>query len=250
MKALIMVLSFALLAACATVPYTQRKQFNTYSEAAEDEMGLQAYQQVKAEAKLSSDPEANAMLKRVGQRLAGVAERPDYKWEFILIDDPKTLNAFCLPGGRVAFYTGILPVTKDENGMAVVMSHEIAHALARHGGERMTQATIVNGLQGVAAEAGWIKSPQAMQLVNLAYGVGIGLPHGRAQESEADRIGLILMAKAGYDPRGAIDFWQRMKAAKGSGSAPPEWLSTHPSDETRIKRIQEQLPEALTYLKS
>jgi predicted Zn-dependent protease len=238
----------SLLAACATVPYTNRKQFQFYSASQEDQLGLQAFGEVKTKNKISTDPEANAMLQRVGQRIAAAADQPDYKWEFVLIDDPKTVNAFCLPGGRVAFYTGILPITKDENGMAVVMAHEVSHALAHHGAERMSEQTVVAGLQAVAATAGWVKSPEALQLANVAYGVGVGLPHNRSQESEADHIGLILMAKSGYDPRGAVTFWERMKAAS-AGKAPPAFLSDHPSDDARIAKVKEQLPEALTYYK-
>jgi predicted Zn-dependent protease len=165
----------------------------------------------------------------------------------VVIDDPKTMNAFCLPGGRVAVYTGILPVTKDENGLAVVMSHEVAHALARHGAERMSQQELVGLGEQAAVQAGVIKSKAGLQMVEMAYGVGVGLPHSRSQESEADHIGLILMAKAGYDPRAAVPFWERMKAS--GGQKPPEFLSTHPSDETRIQKIREELPEALTYYK-
>jgi len=241
-------LALVILAGCATVPYTNRKQFSLVSPAQEDQLGAQAYEEAKKTSKLSTDAAATEMIKRVGKRVAAVAERPDFKWEFILIDDPKTPNAWCLPGGRVAFYTGILPITKDENGVAVVMAHEVAHALAHHGAERMSQQMAVGFLQDLAVQGGLIKNQAALNAVNLAYGVGVGLPHGRSQESEADRIGLILMAKAGYDPRTAIEFWKRMGAASGGGK-PPEFLSTHPSDETRIKRIQEQLPEALQYYK-
>jgi metalloendopeptidase OMA1, mitochondrial len=184
----------------------------------------------------------------VGQRIAAAAKKPDFKWEFTVIDEPKTINAFCLPGGKVAVYTGLLPVTKDDNGLAVVMSHEVAHALARHGQERMSEQMLVGLGESAAAIAGIIKTPQGMQAVEAAYGIGRGLPHSRSQESEADHIGLILMAEAGYDPRGAVPFWERMRQASGDGK-PPEFLSTHPSDETRIKRIQEQLPEALQHYK-
>lgn len=241
-------LTALLLAGCATVPYTNRRQFSLVSEAEEDQLGAQAYADVKAKSKRSKDPEANALVERVGRRIAAAADRPDYKWEFIVIDEPKTLNAWCLPGGRVAFYTGILPVTKDENGLAVVMGHEVAHALARHGAERMSQQMAVGLLEQAAVQTGVIKSAAMLQNINLVYGVSVGLPHGRKQESEADRIGLILMAKAGYDPRHAVGFWERMKTAAG-GNKPPEFLSTHPSDDTRIQKIKEQLPEALTYYK-
>lgn len=241
-------LALLVLAGCATVPYTNRKQFNLISEGEEDQMGAQAYTEIKSKSLISKDASTNAMVTRVGERIAKVADRPDFKWEFVVIDDPKTPNAFCLPGGRVAVYTGILPITKDEAGLAVVMSHEVAHALARHGAERMSQQMAVGLGQQVAVGAGLIKTEAGMQVFQMAYGVGVGLPHSRKQESEADRIGLILMAKAGYDPNNAIPFWQRMKAA-ASGQKPPEFLSTHPSDDTRIEQIRRELPEALTYYK-
>lgn len=233
------------LAGCATVPYTNRRQFNIVSSAEEDQLGLQAFQDVKSKSAISKDPTLLAQVTRVGNRIAAVADRPDYKWEFTVIDDPKTVNAFCLPGGKVAVYTGILPVTQDDNGLAVVMSHEVAHALARHGAERMSEQMVAGVLEQAAVVGGVIKTPEALQGVEAVYGIGRALPHGRKQESEADHIGLILMAKAGYDPRHAVPFWQRMAA--GNKSAPPEFLSTHPADSTRIKQIQEELPEALSY---
>jgi len=238
----------AILGGCTTVPYTNRKQFNLVSQGEEDQMGAQAYAEVKAKNPLSKDASINAMVNRVGDRFAKVSSRPDFKWEFVVIDDAKTLNAFCLPGGKVAVYTGILPETKTEEGLEVVMAHEVAHALARHGAERMSQQIAVGSAEKLAVSTGLLKSQAEMQIFEMAYGVGVGLPHGRSQESEADHIGLILMAKAGYDPNEAIPFWQRMKAASG-GQKPPEFLSTHPSDETRIKKIREQLPEALKHYK-
>ncbi len=244
---LIGTITVLLLAGCSTVPYTNRRQFNLVSEGEEDTLGAQAYAEVKSKNKISSDAQANAMVKRIGAAIAAAAEKPEYKWEFVVIDDPKTMNAFCLPGGRVAVYTGILPITQDENGLAVVMSHEVAHALARHGAERMSQQQIVGIGEQVAVQAGVIRTPAGLQMVQMAYGVGVGLPHNRGQESEADHIGLILMAKAGYDPRAAVPFWERMKSA--GGQKPPEFLSTHPSDEARIQKIKEELPEALTYYK-
>lgn len=242
------IVAFALIAGCATVPYTNRRQLSLVSAGEEDALGAQAYEEAKKSSKISTDAAATEMIKRVGKRIAAVAEKPDYKWEFILIDDPKTPNAWCLPGGRVAFYTGILPLTQDEDGIAVVMSHEVSHALARHGAERMSEQMALGVVSGVAVQGGLIKSEAGLNAVNMVYGVGVGLPHGRKQEAEADRIGLILMAKAGYDPRKAIPFWERMAKA-GGGNKPPEFLSTHPSDETRIKKIQEHLPEALKYYK-
>lgn len=246
-------LSLSLLAsvlfmnACSTVPYTNRKQFNLVSESEESQLGLQAFDEVKKKSPISKDPAINAQIQRVGQKIAAAANKPDFKWEFIVIDEPKTVNAFCLPGGKVAFYTGILPVCKDDDGIAVVMAHEVAHALAKHGAERMSEQMAAGLLEQAAVVGGVIKSPEALQMVETAYGIGRALPHSRKQESEADHIGLILMAKAGYDPRTAVGFWQRMAAA--SKGAPPEFLSSHPSDETRIKQIQELLPEALAYYK-
>jgi metalloendopeptidase OMA1, mitochondrial len=239
----------AFVAGCATVPYTNRRKLDLISEGQEMQLGDEAFADVKKKNKVSTDAGANEMVKRVGQRIAAVADKPNYKWEFIVIDDPKTPNAFCLPGGKVAVYTGLLPITKDENGLAVVMSHEVAHALAGHGAERMSEGMLVGLVGAGAAVTGVIKTEQQMQAVQMAYGVGRGLPHGRKQETEADRIGLILMAKAGYDPNGAVGFWERMRDASGGGK-PPEWLSTHPSDETRIKNIKNEfVPEAMRYYK-
>jgi len=240
------------LAACQTVPYTKRSHLVLVSEGEETALGESSYKEALSKAKVSTDAEASAMVRRVGERIAAAADKPDFKWEFNLIDDPKTINAWCLPGGKVAVYSGILPVTKDENGLAVVMGHEIAHALARHGGERMSQGLLAQ-LGGAALGAAMASKPQETQaLAQQAYGVGatvgVLLPFSRAQESEADRIGLILMAKAGYDPGPAVDFWRRMAAASGAGGG-PEFLRTHPADDKRIAEIQERLPEARGYLK-
>jgi predicted Zn-dependent protease len=165
-----------LLAGCATTPYTNRKQLMMVSEDQENQMGLQAYDEVVKKSKISTDPAATAMLSRVGSRIAAVAEKPDYKWQFTLIDEPKTVNAFCLPGGRVAVYTGLLPITKDENGLAVVLSHEVAHAIARHGGERISDQ-MAAGLALDVALGG--KSEARQYLVAQAYGIGVVLPFSR-----------------------------------------------------------------------
>jgi predicted Zn-dependent protease len=232
------------LSGCATVPYTNRHQFNVVSEDEENQMGAQAFAEVKAKNKISADPQMNALVVRVGKKIAAAAEKPGWDWQFIVIDDPQTVNAFCLPGGRIAVYTGILPLTKDENGLAVVLGHETSHALAHHGAERMSEASLVNAAMGIASQSG--ASDTQLQGFNLAYGVGRGLPHSRKQESEADHIGLILMAKAGYDPQSAIDFWQRM-AQEMAGKTPPAFLSDHPSDDQRIRKIKDGMPEALQY---
>jgi predicted Zn-dependent protease len=241
----LVVLAF-LSAGCATTPYTNRKQLILVPESQESALGLQAYQETLKQSKISQDSQINAQIKRVGDRIAQAANKPDYQWQFTVIDDPKTINAFCLPGGKVAVYTGILPLTQDDNGLAVVLSHEVAHALARHGAERMSEGLIVEGAETAAVAGGVIKSEAALQGIQMAYGVGRSLPFSRKQESEADHIGLILMAQAGFDPRSAVDFWTRMASAM-QGKAPPEFLSDHPSDKKRIDSIREELPEAMSY---
>jgi len=239
--------------ACETVPYTGRSQLQLMSLQQESELGAQAYQQSLAKTKLSSNAAASEMVTRVGSRIAAVTGHPEYKWEYRLIQDDKQVNAFALPGGKVAVYTGILPITRDENGLAAVLGHEIAHVIARHGGERVSQQMLVNvGLQATMAALSR-GNPATVQAVAALLGagatVGVLLPWSRAQESEADRLGLILMAKAGYDPHAARDLWVRMAAAsKGSGK-PPEFLSTHPSEPTRIQQIDVWMPEAMQYFR-
>lgn len=240
-----LLLCMMVLSACQTVPVTERQQLILLSAEEETRMGLSAYEQILKEEKLSQDPQVNAMVRRVGQRIAEVANRPDFQWEFRVIEKD-VANAFALPGGKVAVYTGILKYTQTEAGLAVVMGHEVAHALARHGGERMSRSMLAQfGLTlGQVALGG--SNPGVMQAVTAAYGIGVQLPFDRSQESEADRIGLILMAKAGYDPNEAVPFWQRMSSGK-TGNAPPEFLSTHPSGTTRIRQLQQWMPEALQH---
>ena len=241
-----------ILLGCATVPYTGRHHLILISGKEETQMGLEAYQKTLKESSLSSAPVQTAMVRRIGERLARVADQPDFKWEFNLIEDDKTVNAFCLPGGKVAVYTGILPVTKNETGMAVVMGHEIGHAIAHHGAERMSQQLLVN-LGGTALSAALSsKAPETRQVFGEAYGLGTGLgvilPFSRSHESEADHIGLILMAQAGYDPREAVEFWKRMEEASKSPESPmAKYFSTHPGHGQRIRQIQEWMPEALDY---
>ena len=179
------------------------------------------------------------------------SEIRNYQWEFNLLEDDKMVNAWCMPGGKVAVYTGILPLTRDDNGLAVVMGHEIAHAISKHGNERMSQGLLVQIGAGVLSEALSNNPGATSQIFMTAYGlgtsVGILLPYSRLHESEADRIGLILMAKAGYDPREAIPFWQRMNKKRGERS--PEFLSTHPAPETRIRQIESEIPAAMRYYK-
>jgi predicted Zn-dependent protease len=240
-----LLLCVMVLFACQTVPVTGRQQLILLSAAEETRMGLSAYEQILKEETLSQDPQVNAMVGRVGRRIAEVANRPDFQWEFRVIEKDEA-NAFALPGGKVAVYTGILKYTQTEAGLAVVMGHEVAHALARHGGERMSQSMLAQlGLTVGDIALGGV-NPTVMQAVNVAYGIGVQLPFGRRQESEADHIGLVLMAKAGYDPNEAVPFWQRMSSGK-TGNAPPEFLSTHPSGTTRIRQLREWMPEALQY---
>jgi metalloendopeptidase OMA1, mitochondrial len=222
------------------------------SEGEEMSLGDQAYREVLAKSKIEKDPRVNEVVRRIGERIATAADRPDYKWEFVVIDDPKTANAFALPGGKVAVYTGLFPVAQTEAGLATVMGHEVAHALARHGSERMSQQMGVQVIgTGIAVALGasgtsGVTQQAAMQAFGIGSQVGVLLPFGRSQESEADHIGLILMAKAGYDPAEAVGFWERMEKLSHSG-APPEFLSTHPSEDTRAKQIEAWLPEAETY---
>jgi predicted Zn-dependent protease len=252
-----------LLLACATVPLTERKSLRLIPDSELLSLSFQQYSDVLRKSRLSNDPMKVQMVKRVGEKIARSCEEflresklesdiKNYKWEFNLIEDDKVVNAWCMPGGKVAFYTGILPLTQDETGLAVVMGHEVAHAMAKHGNERMSEALLVQ-LGGIGLSVALAKQPNQTQQIFLAvYGVtanlGIMLPYSRLHESEADRIGLVLMAKAGYDPREAIPFWQRMN--KQGGSKPPEFLSTHPAPETRIKDIQSHIPEAMKYYKT
>lgn len=243
------VLVAALLAACTTVPYTNRSQLMLVSEGEEVALGAQAYKEVLAQAKIDRDPARNEVVRRIGERIAAAADRPDFAWEFVVIDDPKQVNAFALPGGKVAVYSGMFPVAATEAGLATVMGHEVAHALARHGAERMSQSlgmqVVGTGLAVGLGASGTSRVTQevAMQAFGLGAQVGVLLPYGRQQESEADHIGLMLMAKAGYDPAEAIGFWERMAAGSGGG-APLEFLSTHPGHDRRAGDIRRWLPEA------
>ncbi|HEV8440845.1 MAG TPA: M48 family metallopeptidase [Methylomirabilota bacterium] len=239
-------LAVALLAGCETVPVTGRSQLNLISPAQEAEMGLQAYQGILKKAKLSTDPAANALVKRVGTRIAGATGRGDLPWEFNVIDDAQTVNAFALPGGKVAVYTGILPITRDENGLAVVLGHEVSHVMARHSAERVSDQLLVQ-LGAAAIGTAFGLSAEVTQAGANILASGLLLPWGRRQESEADHLGLVYMAKAGYDPRAARDLWIRMAEASKGRSRPPEFLSTHPSEETRVQQIEGWLPEALRY---
>jgi metalloendopeptidase OMA1, mitochondrial len=238
--------------ACETVPITGRSQLVLVPEGTEVQMGLESYQQILSKAKLSTDPRLTEQVTRVGRRIAEATGRTDYEWEFKLIEDQQ-VNAFCLPGGKVAVYTGMLPVARDDAGLAAVVGHEVAHAVARHGGERMSQQLAVQGLTLASTQALLAgRDPATVQLVSGLLGagatVGLLLPWSRGQESEADHLGLIYMAKAGYHPRAARDLWVRMgEASKDRQQV--EFLSTHPLPATRITQIEGWIPEALQYYK-
>ncbi|WP_047244796.1 M48 family metallopeptidase [Maribacter thermophilus] len=243
------------VSACKVNPFTGQKTLNFYPNSQIFPTAFAQYDQFLGENKVITGTSEAHMITRVGQRISAAAERwlsangypgylNDYKWEYNLVED-ETVNAWCMPGGKIVFYTGILPITQTETGVAVVMGHEVAHALADHGAQRMSAGT----LQQIGAVAGnvAIKDDKALNLFNQAYGVGsqyLGmLPFNRSQETEADRIGLQIMAIAGYDPYEAAELWKRMKANSG-GEAPPEFMSTHPSNDTRINNLTVWAPEA------
>ena len=235
---------------CRTTPITQRRQLLLVPESQEIQMGVAAYDEVKTKNKISTNAKYNEVVARVGQRLAEAARRQDLgtncEWEFTVIAD-QTQNAFCLPGGKVAFYEGILPVCQNEGGVAVVMSHEISHALARHGGERMTQQMEVQGAGKIVQLIAQRSAPDKEQVFMTAYNAGAKygfvLPYSRKHESEADEMGIHIMSQAGYDPNEAPKFWERF-AASHSGQKPAEFSSTHPSDERRAAALRELLPKA------
>lgn len=246
-----------LLSSCATVPVTGRTQIALLPESEMVTLGQQAYQQQLSEHPVSNQPGDVEPVLRVGKRLAAATEEflrannlptDVYQWEFSVIDNDEIVNATCLPGGKIVFYSGIFEYTKDDDGIATVMGHEIAHAIARHGNERLSQALLIELGAASLSEAMASQPARTRELAGQAFGLtanfGVALPFNRSRESEADRIGLTLMAKAGYDPRKAIEFWERFSQA---GAKVPEFLSTHPSGATRIADIQAHLPEALQH---
>ena len=251
------------LYACTSVAVTGRKQLTLVSNSEIIPMANQQYREIVAKGPLSSNREQTAMVKRVGGKIQKAVEEymaakglsselTGFEWEFNLIEDPKTVNAWCMPGGKVAFYTGIMPICKDEAGVAVVMGHEVAHAIANHGRERMSQQLLAQyGLTTLGAFIG--ANPSAGQeLLMQAVGAGTNLGmlrFSRDHESEADHIGLIFMTIAGYDPHEAPKFWERMTEMSG-GQEPPEFISTHPSHSTRIADLKGWIPEAMSYKKN
>ncbi|WP_372521591.1 M48 family metallopeptidase [Sulfuricaulis sp.] len=236
-------LTGGLLTGCATVPETGRSQLLLVSPAEESQLGFTEFEKLKKSVPVSKDPAANAQLQRVGQRIAAVAPLPNARWEFVLFDKPDVPNAFCLPGGKVGVYSGILPITRDDAGLATVIGHEVAHAVARHGAERMSQAEAFQILQELALGS---SSQTSRAAVQGAYGVFYALPHSRGQELEADHLGVLYMARAGYEPREALAFWKRFAEYnnKHGGGKQIEFLSTHPLDDQRIRQIEGLIPQA------
>ena len=235
------------------MPVTGRKSLDLVSSSEELQMGFSEFDKMKHDVPINHDPQLNAMVQRVGKRIAAIAQpdMPNAQWEFVVFDSPEA-NAFCLPGGKVGVYSGILPITKDDAGLATVLGHEVGHAVAHHGGERMTEAM---GLQLGGQLLGSATATSKYQaLVPQLYGMGsqlaVALPHSRKQESEADEIGIIYMSRAGYPPQAAIDFWQRFSAYNSaSGSKPPWFLSTHPVDADRVTHLKQLLPRAQSEFK-
>jgi predicted Zn-dependent protease len=263
MKKISILLTFTLLvlSGCKTVALTGRKQLSIIPGNQIMSLSYTSYSDMMKQSRMSSNQTQVAMVRKSGENIRLAVEKylaeknlselvKGFQWEFNLIDDPNTVNAFCMPGGKVAFYTGIMPICKDETGVAVVMGHEIAHAIANHGNERMSQG-LLQQFGGVALQVAMRDKPaETQQLFMTAYGVGSNLgamlPFSRLHEKEADEMGLIFMAMAGYDPREAPKFWERMRTASG-GQAPPEFMSTHPSHNTRIENLNKKMPEAIKH---
>jgi len=259
-RILALFIGFLFLTACAEVPITHRQSLQILPESQLATLSLQEYDEVLQKSRLSKNRQQVQMVRQVGLKIARAAEAflseagmqsqiKNLQWEFNLIEDDKAVNAWVMPGGKAAVYTGILPYTRNETGLAVVLGHEVAHAIAGHGNERMSQGLLAQMGGAALSVALSENSPETRNLFMQAYGtgatVGLLLPYSRLHESEADRIGLTLMARAGYDPREAIPFWQRMN--KQGGRRPPEFISTHPAPRSRIANIKKYIPEALPY---
>jgi len=246
---------------CSSVPITGRQQLNLVSDQEVLSLSLQEYNDYIKTAKKSTDASATALVNTVGRKIADAVEAyykvvgmesllSGYSWEFNLIDDPQ-VNAFCMPGGKIVVYTGILPITQNETGLAVVLGHEVAHAVAKHANERMSQQMLAQygaaGLDAILSKSSSSVQSIGQSVYGLGAQYGVMLPFNRKQETEADRLGLIFMGIAGYSPEAAVPFWERMSQ---QGSAVPEFMSTHPSDNTRISNIKKALPEAMEYYNS
>jgi len=246
-RGLVAALFAFMLVSCTHSPYTHRKQIILVSPAQEMQMGYKAEQDILRKASINRDPRLNAMVRRVGTRIARVANQPNYRWTFHVING-KEINAFCLPGGKIFVYTGLLRIIDNDSQLAAVIAHEVAHAIARHGAERISMMQLGELGKKLAVKAA---GGRYQNVINQVYGIGanygVFLPYSRKFEYEADEIGLYLMAKAGYDPREAIKFWEKMIQATRNMRKPPEFASTHPSDINRIRRLQALLPKAMQY---
>jgi len=258
----VIIFSLVIFESCSTVPLTGRKQVSLLPESQLIGLSLTNYDEFMSSHTVSKNMAQTKMVKEVGQNIANAVKSylksqgkesllEGYQWEYNLVDDPQP-NAWCMPGGKIVVYTGILPYTKDAAGLAVVMGHEVAHAVARHGNERMSQQVVAQ--YGAQVLSSFISDkPEATQMIfQQAYGLGtqygVMLPYSRMHESEADKMGLVFMSIAGYDPHNAVEFWERMSQI--GGQKPPELMSTHPSDETRMKALADYMPEAMKYYKS
>jgi predicted Zn-dependent protease len=237
---LVLVLGVSFFTGCMTVPGTHKRALNILPRSQELQMGEEAYQEILKKEKRSKNPKLTSLLERVGQRISQVTGITDFKWEFALIENPQ-MNAFCLPGGKVAFYTGILPVLENEGAMAIVMGHEVAHAVAQHGAQRVSQA-LVTQLGLAAIDVAILKDSKyrnlTLGLLGAGAQFGVLLPHSRSNETEADSLGIRYAAQAGYDPAEGAAFWERFSRATGAGGKPPEFMSTHPSDTSRIENLK------------
>ena len=237
-------------ACLSSTPYTKRKQLILVSPQQEMQTGYQSAQQILKKEPLSRDRRLNTLVQRVGKCIAAAAAQPNYNWEFFIINK-EMLNAFCLPGGKIFVYKGLFRAVQNEDQLAVVIAHEVAHAIARHGAERMSM--IQMGRMGKTIAGQVIGGGQYTGVINKAYGsiegVGLVLPFSRKFEYEADEIGLYLMTKAGYNPREALTFWDNMRRLSAGKKKPPEFLSTHPADINRIRKIQQRIPVALKHYK-
>ncbi|KAI9549841.1 mitochondrial metalloendopeptidase [Daphnia sinensis] len=254
------------IASCSTVPLTGRNRLSLIDDSALQQQAAIGYAQFLSDPKtkvVSSNATETQRVKRIGANISNAVTRymnangygeqiKNYRWEFNLIESPE-INAWCMPGGKVAVYTGILKVTKDDAGLATVMGHEIAHAIAQHSAERASQIMAAQGVGAVVGIAAGNESQTTQAVINQLYGIGaqglVILPNSRKQELEADKMGLAFMAMAGYNPQNAVAFWQRMAEASKDTAKPPVFLSTHPTDEARIAQIQKDMPEAMKYYK-
>lgn len=231
--------ALVLLAGCQAAPVTGRQQLIVLPESQDAQLGLDAYQQILSESKISSDPVLNRRIQEVGRRIAAASPHPEWDWQFTLIENDEP-NAFALPGGKVGVNTGLFQVAKNDDQLAAVIGHEVAHAIARHGAERMSQQILLQtGLAGLGIAGGQGYAQLAAQAATLA----VVLPYSRTQESEADQIGLVYMAEAGYDPRQAVELWRNFESF--GGARQPEFLSTHPAPGSRIENLQALLPEVM-----